>query len=212
MSMPIIDRTRRSVLAAAVAAALLSACALTPQATPELDLPAVSAQTPAELDQWWQSFRDPVLDALIAEALERNDDVVIAAQRVQASRATLDLVRINRLPDASLSLSGSRQQYSNERPIPGRPRQYNTVLGGISASYELDLFGRLSGQRDVARQQLAASRAMRWKGCARRCRPRWRAPISTCVRSTRTRRCCRRPWPPAKRRWRCARSSSPAVR
>ncbi|MFX7629044.1 TolC family protein, partial [Acinetobacter baumannii] len=68
------------------------------------------------------------------------------------------LVRINRLPDASLSLSGSRQQYSNERPIPGRSRQYNTVIGGISASYELDLFGRLSGQRDVARQQLAASR------------------------------------------------------
>lgn len=158
MSTHIIDPARRTLLSAALAAALLSACALNPKPTPELDLPAVTATTPAEIDRWWESFRDPVLDGLIAEALERNDDVVIAVQRVQSSRAALDLVRINRLPDASLSLSGSRQQYSNERPIPGRPRQYNTVIGGISASYELDLFGRLSGQRDVARQQLAASR------------------------------------------------------
>jgi multidrug efflux system outer membrane protein len=153
-----IDPTRRGALAALVAAALLSACSLMPRPAPDLDLPQLTATTPIELDRWWQSFMDPVLDGLIAEALSRNDDVVIAAQRVQASQATLDLVRINRLPDASLSLSGSRAQYSNERPIPGRPRQYNTVVGGFNASYELDLFGRLSGQRDVARQQLAASR------------------------------------------------------
>ncbi|MBP9118926.1 MAG: efflux transporter outer membrane subunit [Methyloversatilis sp.] len=153
-----IDPMRRSALAALVAAALLSACSLMPRSAPDLDLPQLTATTPVELDRWWESFRDPVLDGLIAEALSRNDDVVIAAQRVQASQATLDLVRINRLPDASLSLSGSRAQFSNERPIPGRPRQYNTVVGGFNASYELDLFGRLSGQRDVARQQLAASR------------------------------------------------------
>ena len=153
-----IDPTRRGTLAALAASALLSACSLMPRPAPELDLPPLTATTPVELDRWWESFRDPVLDGLIAEALSRNDDVVIAAQRVQASQATLDLVRINRLPDASLSLSGSRAQFSNERPIPGRPRQYNTVVGGFNASYELDLFGRLSGQRDVARQQLAASR------------------------------------------------------
>lgn len=156
--MRLIDPARRGALGALLAASLLSACSLMPKPAPELDLPAVSATTPVELDRWWESFRDPVLDGLIAEALARNDDMVIAAQRVQASQATLDLVRINRLPDASLSLSGSRQQFSNERPIPNRPRQYNTVIGGFNASYELDLFGRLSGQRDVARQQLAASR------------------------------------------------------
>lgn len=156
--MRLIDPARRSALGALLAASLLSACSLMPKPAPELDLPSVSATTPVELDRWWESFRDPVLDGLIAEALARNDDMVIAAQRVQASQATLDLVRINRLPDANLSLSGSRQQFSNERPIPNRPRQYNTVIGGFSASYELDLFGRLSGQRDVARQQLASSR------------------------------------------------------
>jgi multidrug efflux system outer membrane protein len=153
-----IDATRRGALSALLAAALLSGCSLLPKPAPELDLPQAAATTPLELDRWWESFRDPVLDGLIAEALARNDDVVIAAQRVQASQATLDLVRINRLPDVSLSLSGSRAQSSNERPMPGRSRQYNTVIGGFNASYELDLFGRLSGQRDVARQQLASSR------------------------------------------------------
>ncbi|MCQ9374805.1 efflux transporter outer membrane subunit [Methyloversatilis sp. XJ19-13] len=156
--MRLIDPARRGALGALLAASLLSACSLMPKPAPELDLPSVSATTPVELDRWWESFRDPVLDGLIAEALARNDDMVIAAQRVQASQATLDLVRINRLPDANLSLSGSRQQFSNERPIPNRPRQYNTAIGGFNASYELDLFGRLSGQRDVARQQLASSR------------------------------------------------------
>ncbi len=156
--MRLIDPPGCRALIALIAATLLPACSLTPRPSPGIDLPQVTATTPAELDRWWDSFKDPVLDGLIAEALSRNADVVIAAQRVQVSQATLDLVRINRLPDASLSVSGARAQYSNERPIPGRPRQYNTVNGGFNASYELDLFGRLSGQRDVARQQLASSR------------------------------------------------------
>ncbi|WP_018410015.1 efflux transporter outer membrane subunit [Methyloversatilis thermotolerans] len=164
MNRPLIDArpsgpARRSLVAVAVAAALLSACALTPKATPQLDLPSVASQpAPADIERWWESFQDPVLDGLIAEALERNNDLLIAVQRVQSSRATLALTRINRLPDASLSLSGTRAQYSLERPQPGISRQYNTVNGGLNASYEIDLFNRLSGERDVARQQLASSR------------------------------------------------------
>ncbi len=158
MSMSITDPLRRTALAAVVAAALLPACSLMPQPAPKLDLPQVSATTPAELDRWWESFRDPVLDGLIAEALARNTDVVIAAGRVQESRATLDLVRINRLPDVNLSAAGTRSQYSLESPRPNQPRQYNNVTAGFKASYEVDLFGRLSGQRDLAREQLAASR------------------------------------------------------
>ena len=52
-------------------AALLSACSLMPKPAPELDLPQLTATTPVELDRWWESFRDPVLDGLIAEALAR---------------------------------------------------------------------------------------------------------------------------------------------
>ncbi|MBU0601750.1 MAG: TolC family protein [Gammaproteobacteria bacterium] len=161
MSMFITDPARRTALAAVLAASVLSACSLMPRSAPELDLPQLpdsAAASPAELDRWWESFRDPVLDGLVSEALARNTDVVLAASRVQASQASLDLVRVNRLPDVNVSLQGSRAQYSNERPVPGRSRQYNTVSGGFNASYELDLFGRLSGQRDVARQVLASSR------------------------------------------------------
>ena len=46
--------------------------------------------TPAELDRWWESFRDPVLDGLIAEALARNTDVVAAAGSPEARAALLN--------------------------------------------------------------------------------------------------------------------------
>ena len=49
MSTHIIDPARRTLLSVAMAAALLSACALNPKPTPELDLPAVTATTPAEM-------------------------------------------------------------------------------------------------------------------------------------------------------------------
>lgn len=162
MFMPIIDRTAlRTALLALASAIVLGACALQPKPVPELELPGTSEQAPAALDTWWVSFADPVLDALITEALKANADMAGAIARVDASRAALDLALISRLPDASFSLDARRQQYSLERPLPNRPRQYNNVVGGFKAAYEIDLFNRLSGQRDQARQALAASRYAR---------------------------------------------------
>ena len=88
-------------LAAALAAALLwcvCGCEVGPNYTPpQTTMPAaygepsggVSSRT-ADLSAWWKSFKDPVLDDLIAKASGGNLDVKQARARVRQARAAGD--------------------------------------------------------------------------------------------------------------------------
>jgi len=61
----------RPFSALALAAAVLAGCAVPPaqkHETPQLELPAGRAVPEVQAD-WWKSFGDPQLDALVAEAL-----------------------------------------------------------------------------------------------------------------------------------------------
>ena len=72
----------------ACAAALLAGCAgARHEPLPAVAMPAnweapVSADAPATTRDWWRSFGDPQLDALIDDALRANNDLAIAAIRV----------------------------------------------------------------------------------------------------------------------------------
>ena len=74
--------------AVACAAALLAGCAgARHEPLPAVAMPAnweapVAAGAPATSRDWWRSFGDPQLDALIDDALRANNDLAIAAIRV----------------------------------------------------------------------------------------------------------------------------------
>ncbi|MGV6957012.1 hypothetical protein [Pseudomonas chlororaphis] len=76
--------------ALAFTAALLAACAA-PTLPPAVEAPAgrfVNApQIPAAgiAEQWWTLYHDPLLDRLVARALEENLDLQIALARIDAS-------------------------------------------------------------------------------------------------------------------------------
>ena len=119
---------RRLALVALVAT--FAGCALTkvdPE-TPRLTLPealptgqpttggdAVSP-TASLPDPWWQLFKDPELDGLIAEALQRNADVAVAAARVAQARAEANVARGDRLPSVDVSAGASRSIAELLRP------------------------------------------------------------------------------------------------
>lgn len=152
-----------------VSALALSACAAgpdyvapTPPATSSG--PFLSAQAPAfaqaavEQD-WWRLYEDPVLDQLIADALAANTDVRGAVARLEKARAALRGARSDRLPQTGLSAGADYGRLpAGQRPA-GAPREDWSIDAGLSVSYEVDLFGRVSRGVEAARGDADAAAA-----------------------------------------------------
>jgi len=78
--------------AVAFVGAFLAGCAVPPaerHETPQLDLPAAAAVLPEVPAEWWKSFNDARLDALVAEALASNRDLARAMARIDEAQALL---------------------------------------------------------------------------------------------------------------------------
>ncbi|VVT20734.1 TolC family protein [Erythrobacter sp. EC-HK427] len=159
---------RARILAATAMLAALSGCI---SLAPEPEVPVVTAELPEQYlyvenageyrpEAWWTAFDDPVLDTLVARALESNLDIAEAAARVEQASAQARLARSALLPTVVFN----RDTTSSSTPLSGSPFggiaggggpdriENDTFSFGVGAAYELDLFGR-------ARNDLAATRA-----------------------------------------------------
>lgn len=154
----------RLALAAGLAAAL-AACAGPNVATTSVApvTPPVAWRTdanpvaPPQRD-WWQSFGDPTLAALVEKALSNNSDIGVAAARVREARANFTLARAQTLPTIDAAISGGRSR--SVSPF-GQPSEQNFAQPQIQIAYEVDLFGRLADQKSAARDSWFASEAAR---------------------------------------------------
>ncbi|HEX6019952.1 MAG TPA: efflux transporter outer membrane subunit [Burkholderiaceae bacterium] len=147
--------------ALALAAAMLAGCAVPPaekHETPRLELPAGTA-VPEVSAQWWQSFGDPKLDALVAEALDSNRDLARAMARIDGSRAALRAANAAQQPSVDANVSAARQRFGPNSPltIGGNQLIYNDIRAGLSVSYEVDLWSRAANLSAAARDELLAS-------------------------------------------------------
>jgi len=107
---------------------------------------------------WWTAFGDPALAALVARALADNPDVAAAAARVEEARAAEALARAQLSPQVGGSLPETQGQSLSPFGAPSR------ALGAqpaVTASYDLDLFGRLRQASRAARAQTLASEGAR---------------------------------------------------
>jgi len=157
-------RTSTTMVAAAVLAAF-AGCAVGPEPRrPDLALPAqfpgvdaAAAAAPAEVsDQWWALYRQPELDRLVAQALERNRDLEQAVARIEQADALARQAGASLLPRVDLAASGGRAHVS-PLTFPPNGGTFNEFQLGVSASYEFDLWGKLRRTREAARAQLLAS-------------------------------------------------------
>jgi len=102
-----------------------------------------AAQTPAEAPlTLWQRLGDTTLARLTAEALRANKDVQVAEARVRQARAARLNAALDLAPTVTVGGGYNRQRTSTAAfgiAVPDR----NLWDAGLSASWELDVFGRV---------------------------------------------------------------------
>ena len=103
---------------------------------------------------WEELFTDPCLQSLIHRGLEANTDLQTAALRVKEAQATLMSSKLAYLPSLQLEPQGNLSSFD------GSKTQKTYSLGG-SASWEIDLFGKLTNAKRGARAALLESEAYR---------------------------------------------------
>jgi multidrug efflux system outer membrane protein len=105
---------------------------------------------------WWEFFKDPTLQDLIREALAANQDLALAAARVDEARAIVGIARADFYPQVAGTANGGYGQPASERLVPGIKEQARYTLEA-SASWEMDLWGRVRDSRNAAFADLLAS-------------------------------------------------------
>jgi len=118
-------------------------------------------------DNWLATFGDAQLDALVAEAVQRNPDLRVAATKVEQATEQLRIAEAARRPQVSIAATGGIKMTDMSSALTG-------IIGLVS--WELDLWGQLRYQREAAaatltsvqadtefaRQSIAATTAKAW--------------------------------------------------
>ncbi len=146
----------------------LGGCALGPDyQRPELEIPVTYVQAVEEGESlanlpWWDLFQDPQLQSLVRVALEENQDLGIAAARIDEFRAALGVTRSSQFPTLDLSAAAGRTRPS-ENVFPGGLAGDTVDNYRLSADvfFEVDLFGRLRRSTEAARAELLATEEAR---------------------------------------------------
>jgi multidrug efflux system outer membrane protein len=148
-----------------VLAGIAGGCALGPDfARPDVAEPVafrggMAGESIANLP-WWQVFDDPVLQELVRAALDENQDVQIAASRVEEAAASLGFVRAEQFPAFGIGAGAGRAGTSEQvEGLPGTTASDFSVYANVS--WEIDLWGRLRRSTESARAELLATEAAR---------------------------------------------------
>jgi outer membrane protein, multidrug efflux system len=104
--------------------------------------------------RWWQLFDDERLRGLIQTALEQNYDCRIAAARVLEAEAQLGVADSAQLP----TLSGQLSAQGSQTLAGGRAFDTgNSFSAGLSASWEVDFWGKFRRANESARAEMLGS-------------------------------------------------------
>jgi multidrug efflux system outer membrane protein len=112
--------------------------------------------------EWWRAFDDAGLDRLIAQATASNQNLSVAAARVRQARAIAGIAESDRIPQVGLGVGAQRARLAplEANQTPATPMAAaSSYRASLSASYEVDLFGRVSDNVAAARSDAGATEA-----------------------------------------------------
>ncbi|HEY9397957.1 MAG TPA: TolC family protein, partial [Burkholderiales bacterium] len=140
----------------------LSGCATTSaMLEPNVDVPAayradVAGDVVPLTTDWWRTFDSAELAALIDLALRDSPDLAIAMERVRQAEALVRIAGASLFPQLDLGLSTSRRKVDNDNASSAVTTEGTSAT--LSASYEVDVWGRNASDRRASEALLDASR------------------------------------------------------
>jgi multidrug efflux system outer membrane protein len=104
--------------------------------------------------KWWTIFNDPVLEALILEALESNKDVLIATSRIEQARANVGFNKADFGPKIGVEGVAAKSNF-----IQGiqQDEAVNLYSGNTNLYWELDIWGKIRRSNEAARAELLST-------------------------------------------------------
>ncbi len=110
--------------------------------------------------QWWATLGDPTLSSLIIQGVKNNYDLRMAASRMKIADNTLRAARGAYLPTVDASAGWTKTQtsgllYGNT----GKADRISYFDLGLSAQWEIDLFGKITAQVKAKKAAVKVSKA-----------------------------------------------------
>src|SRR5262245_16367957 len=133
-----------------------------PQTWSELPESGVTTK-PLDLTQWWTTFQDPLLNALIERAVATNRDLRVAQGRLREARAQRGVVAADAWPTIDVAGTYNRRRHSENVKVSTSDGNSSSALASdlfqtnFDASWELDLFGRVRRAVEAAEADTAAA-------------------------------------------------------
>ena len=115
-------------------------------------------------ESWWQLFSDPVLHKLVNQSLAQNWDITIATARVEEAAGILITRGAPLYPQVGYNGMAQRERLSDElagatQAISPNPQNLYEPL--FTASWEIDLWGRIRRQQEAAQANLVGAEEAR---------------------------------------------------
>ena len=148
----------KKILLLTIVTALLSSCGIYTKYQPETTAPdnlygegtaVVDTANLGNVD-WRELFTDPRLQELIEQGLQSNTDYLSAQLRVEEAKATLLSAKLAFLPSFSLAPQGTVSSFDKQKAV----QAYSLP---VTASWELDIFGRMRNAKRQAKALYAQS-------------------------------------------------------
>lgn len=144
---------------------ILTGCTFEPRyRRPCIDTPCEwrvesSEETTCANVHWWKSLGDPVLDALITQALKNNKDLHAAAWRVCEFLSRFRITASELYPQADATASANRERFPVQTTFlpQGFDPIQSTYSYAFNVNWEIDIWGRIRSMSHAAFAELMAS-------------------------------------------------------
>ena len=114
-------------------------------------------------EEWWNSFHDPILTSLVERLAKQNIEIQVAAEHIAQARNARKIARSASLPSVNAGAAYSHTRLSPNgflslvEPTPGSSTEYDLYADNLSASWDLDLNGRIHHQVEAANASIQLS-------------------------------------------------------
>lgn len=101
---------------------------------------------------WWKNLNDPYLEKFIATAINKNSDIKTAALKLEQAKINVMSARAGQLPTLSIGASPVVAKF------PTQTKTQGSFALPVTASWELDLFGKNWDKTKSAKKMVEATK------------------------------------------------------